>query len=65
MAEPMTEEELQDLRARVERVPLCYQREADTTIERLLATVNDCTGGQADPCRVETRRVTCARSKPR
>ena len=43
MAEPMTEEELQDLRARVERVPLCYQREADTTIARLLATVNELT----------------------
>ena len=41
MAEPMTEEELTDLRARVERVPLCYQREADTTIARLLATVNE------------------------
>ena len=43
MAEPMTEEELQDLRARVERVPLCYQREADKTIARLLATVNELT----------------------
>ena len=43
MAEPLTEEELTDLRARVERVPLCYQREADTTIARLLATVNELT----------------------
>ena len=40
MAEPMTEEELRDLRARMGRVPLCYAQESDTTIERLLATVD-------------------------
>ena len=40
MAEPMTEEELRDLRARMGRVPLCHAQESDTTIERLLATVD-------------------------
>ena len=59
MAEPMTEEELQDLRARVERVPLCYQREADTTIARLLDAIDELQA-QHDRCPECTRAAVMA-----